>query len=34
MSDAGLIDEAEKMSHQVGKMIYGLLESLWGSIYN
>ncbi|MFP5204096.1 MAG: four helix bundle protein [Acidobacteriota bacterium] len=34
MGDAGLIDEAEKMSHEVGKMIYGLLESLCGSIHN
>ncbi len=33
MGDAGRIDEAEKMSHEVGKMIYGLLASLPGSIH-
>ncbi len=26
--NSGLIDEAEKMSHEVGKMLYGLLESI------
>jgi len=28
MGDSKLINEAESLSHEVGKMIYGLLESL------
>jgi len=26
--DSALIDEAESLSHEVGKMVYALLESL------
>ena len=28
LGNPGLLDEAEKLSHEVGKMIYGLLESI------
>jgi hypothetical protein len=28
MGDAKLLEEAESLSHEVGKMLYGMLESL------
>jgi hypothetical protein len=28
MGDAKLLEEAESLSHEIGKMLYGMLESL------